>query len=91
MSVPTNSEFVAKMQRGKPRQVIITTHSYDILSNNGISAEEIIVLEPGSEGTRVYIGSQNKDIIRLLDAGFTIAEAVIPITEPENIDNIIIR
>lgn len=81
-------EFVAKMQRGKPRQVIITTHSYDILSNNGISAEEIIVLEPGSEGTNVYIGAQNININRMLDAGFTIAEAVIPITEPENINNI---
>lgn len=81
-------EFVAQMQRGKNRQVIITTHSYEILSNNGISSSEIIVLEPASEGTNVYIGAQNDEIVHMLDAGFTVADAVIPITEPKNISQI---
>ncbi len=81
-------EFVAKMQRGKMRQVIITTHSYEILSNTGISSNEVIVLEPGVEGTNVYLGAQNTEIISLLDAGFTMADAVLPITEPNGIDKI---
>ena len=81
-------EFVSKMQRGKSRQVIMTTHSYEILSNSGISSQEIVVLEPGSEGTKAYLGAQNEAIIRLLDAGFTVAEAVIPITEPNQISQI---
>lgn len=81
-------EFIARMQRGKPRQVIITTHSYEILSNNGISSDEIVILEPGIEGTRVYIGTNNKEIVMLLDSGFSIADAVIPITEPKDIGRI---
>ena len=81
-------EFVSHMQRGKSRQVIMTTHSYEILSNSGISSKEIVVLEPGSEGTKAYIGAQNDDLIHLLDAGFTVAEAVIPITEPLDISQI---
>lgn len=81
-------EFVSQMQRGKARQVIMTTHSYEILSNNGISSQEIVVLEPGSEGTKAYMGAQNEDIMRLLNAGFTVADAVIPITEPQQINKI---
>lgn len=81
-------EFVAQMQRGKNRQVIITTHSYEILSNVGISSDEIVVLQPGNEGTVVFIGTNNKEIVRYLDAGFSVAEAVIPITEPDNISRI---
>lgn len=81
-------EFVAQMQRGKSRQVIMTTHSYEILSNSGISSEEIIVLEPGVEGTKTYVGAQSDEIKRFLDAGFSVAEAVIPITEPEHINQI---
>lgn len=81
-------EFVSQMQRGKARQVIMTTHSYEILSNNGISSQEIVVLEPGSEGTKAYMGAQNEDIMRLLNAGFTVAEAVNSVTEPKQINRI---
>jgi len=80
--------FVAQMQRGKSRQVIMTTHSYEILSNSGIASDEIVILEPGTEGTKASIGAQNEEIIRLLDAGFSMADAVIPITEPEHINKI---
>ena len=81
-------EFVSQMQRGKARQVIMTTHSYEILSNNGISSQEIVVLEPGSEGTKAYMGAQNEDIMRLLNAGFTVADAVNSVTEPKQINRI---
>lgn len=81
-------EFIAHIQAEKPRQVIITTHSYEILSNEGISSDEIVVLSPGPEGTVVFVGGDNKDIVDLLDAGFSVAEAVIPITEPKNLDSI---
>ena len=39
-------EFIAKIQRMKKaaRQIIITTHSYDILSDPGISPEEVLLL-----------------------------------------------
>lgn len=81
-------EYVARMQRGKSRQVIMTTHSYEILSNSGISSNEVVVLEPENEGTRAYIGAHNEEIMQILNAGFSIAEAVIPITEPSHINQL---
>lgn len=81
-------EFIAHIQQEKPRQVIITTHSYEILSNEGISSDEIIVLSPGIEGTEVYVGTTSEEIMNMLNAGFSVAEAVIPLTEPHKIESI---
>ena len=80
--------FVAKIQRERNRQVIITTHSYEILSNGGISANELIVLSPSSEGTTAKNAADVEEVKALLDAGLTAADALLPRTTPENVDKI---
>ena len=84
-------EFIAKILRVRKdmRQVILTTHSFDILSNEGIAGEEVLVLTNTKEGTDV---SNVNDIIQIrsmLNAGFTIADAVIPYSMPKGIDQMI--
>ncbi|MEI6143456.1 MAG: AAA family ATPase [Mariniphaga sp.] len=84
-------EFIYKMQRrkGRVRQVFISTHSYELLSNEGIGGDETIVLMPAKEGTVVQKASEIEDIKRYLDAGITIAESVIPKVAPANIQQIL--
>ena len=84
-------EFIYKLQRrkGRIRQVIISTHSYDILSNEGIGGEETLVLLPTKEGTEITQALELDDVKKYLQAGFTIAEAVIPKVAPENIQQIL--
>ncbi len=81
-------EFIAKIQRSKKgaRQVIITTHSYDILSSPGISPDEVVVLQTTAEGTTVKKVSELVEIKAIVDAGLSIADAVIPFTKPKNIE-----
>jgi predicted ATPase len=84
-------EFIAKIQRTRKeiRQVILTTHSFDILSNEGISGDEVIVLTNTPEGTEL---SNVNDIDRLksmLKAGFSVADAVLPYSMPDGIDQMI--
>ncbi len=77
------AEIIHLMQKRKAgkRQVILSTHSYDLLNNNGISADEIIILNPmDSEGTTVSNASSLEKIKALLDSGLSPAEAVIPLT-----------
>ncbi len=83
-------EFIHNLQRkkGRTRQVIISTHSYDILSNEGIGGEEVILLLPTKEGTKIYSATQLEDVKKHLQAGFSMADATIPMTSPENIHNI---
>ncbi|MGB4849454.1 MAG: AAA family ATPase [Saprospiraceae bacterium] len=84
-------EFIYKLQRrkGRIRQVIISTHSYDILNNEGIGGEETIVLMPTKEGTQIKTAMQIAEIKKYLQAGMTIAEAVIPKIAPTNIHQLL--
>ena len=81
-------EFVSKVQRSKKRQVIITTHSYEILSNTGIRAEELVALKPSAEGTIAENGRDVKSIAAMLEAGLSAADAAMAETRAENVDDL---
>ena len=83
-------EFIAKLQRSKKetRQVFITTHSYDMLSNDGLSSNEVVLLKPSKEGTEVINAANLEDVNAELRAGFSMADAIFPYTKPENVDSI---
>lgn len=80
-------EFIAKLQKKKSgkRQVILTTHSYDLLNNKTIDPKEVIVLKPSDEGTELKTAMDIESIRSLIDAGFSIAEATHPTTQPKDI------
>lgn len=84
-------EFISRMQKKKNRirQVIMTTHSIDLLSNEGIGAEEVIILKPTSEGSEVNRAEDIQEIKTFLDSGFSMAEAVIPSVAPNKIEKIL--
>ncbi len=74
--------MIRSMQRARGRQVLISTHSPDLLSDPGIGGEEILLLTPVREGTEVHLPSEKREIRALLEAGMTIADAVLPLAEP---------
>ena len=82
-------EFIAKIQRVKKggRQVFITTHSYDILSNEGIAPEEVLLLTNSPEGTEVEVLSNVEKAKNILAAGFSMADVVMPLTNPWSIES----
>lgn len=77
--------LIWRIQNKKKRQIIISTHSPDLLSDKGIGGEEVLLLTPDAEGTKIELASSKKDVKALLDSGFSVAEAAIPKTEPQNI------
>ncbi|QYX57975.1 AAA family ATPase [Roseovarius sp. SCSIO 43702] len=58
------------------RQVLISTHSYALLSNPGIDADGIIVIEPSDNGSTTR--KVNKSEQAALSAGLSPAEVVLP-------------
>ena len=82
-------EFIAKIQRVKKggRQVFITTHSYDILSNEGIAPEEVLLLTNSPEGTEGEVLSNVEKAKNILAAGFSMADVVMPLTKPWSIES----
>lgn len=74
-----------RIQRQKKRQILISTHSSDLLSDPGIGGEEVLLLTPSEEGTRVELASSIKEITDELEGGLTIADAALPRTVPSEI------
>lgn len=68
------------------RQVLITTHSEALLSDQTIPAEEVIRLEPDREGTRVR--TLDKQEIIMLKSGLSVGEVLLRSTKPENVDQL---
>lgn len=81
--VRTLPGLIHRLQSKQKRQVIISTHSADLLSDKGIGGEEIFVLTPTTEGTEVQVASTIGEVRDLLENGFSPAEAVLPRTEPQ--------
>lgn len=77
-----------RLQREKKRQIILSTHSADLLSDKGIGAEEVLVLIPTGEGTEVQNASSIQEVKHLLEGGMNIAEAVLPRTTPTDISQL---
>lgn len=80
--------FIASAQTSKMaknRQVIISSHSYDLLNTDTIDLDEILILEAGKEGTSVEKASKSESARAKIEAGYTPAEAVIPKAAPKGI------
>lgn len=77
-----------RLQRRKKRQILVSTHSWDLLSQKGIGAEEVVLLKPGPEGTKVQLAASIREVRTLLEAGLSIADAAIPHTAPANLEQL---
>ena len=64
-------------------QVIVTTHSNEILHDQGLGKDEVVVLTPGADGTETQEAAEIPDIQDLLDSGLSMAEILLPKTQPE--------
>jgi predicted ATPase len=78
----------ARLQRKRKRQLFISTHSWDLLSDKGIGGEEILMLTPEKEGTRVAQASTDSEARSLLDAGLSAADATMPRTRPPQLQQL---
>jgi len=80
--------LIYKLQKPKKRQVLITTHSLDLLSDKGISLDEILLLTPSVEGTTVITASSIPEIQAMLLGGMSPAAAILPRIKPKNINQL---
>jgi predicted ATPase len=78
----------AKIQRKRKRQIIVSTHSWDLLSDKGIGGEEVVELRPEPEGTRAVTVSGDAAISGQLEAGLSIADLVLPRTAPPGLNQL---
>jgi hypothetical protein len=76
--------MMAKASRRSGRQVFITTHSYDLLSDPGIAPEETLELIPSKNGTEARLASCDPQVKAMAAAGLSIADSALPRTAPKD-------
>ncbi|MBW1711936.1 MAG: AAA family ATPase [Deltaproteobacteria bacterium] len=81
-------ETFARVQRRSGRQVLISTHSSDLLKDDVIGLDEALLLRPAKEGTVVSLASSHDEVKALLEGGLNLAEVLVPMTRPENAEKL---
>ncbi len=76
-------QMLARVQRRTRRQIFISTHSPELLRDEGIGLDEVLLLIPSAEGTNVVPAGSQQDIRDLLEGGLSLADVVIPKTRPQ--------
>jgi len=80
--------LIFRIQRQRKRQLLLSTHSADLLQDEGIDGREVLLLQVDKEGTRISIPAELTEVRALLDAGLSIADAVLPRTKPEQVNQL---
>lgn len=81
--------LLARISSENQRQFIVSTHSPELLSDEGIAADEVLMLEPANEGTRVRRASDKEEVNALVAAGWRVGDAVLPSTAPKNLEQLL--
>jgi predicted ATPase len=82
------SLFASVQRKRGGRQIIVSTHSRDLLAEEGIGLNEVLILEPGVEGTQVKLAAEYPDIARLVDGGISLSDVLVPRTSPPGVEQL---
>ena len=80
--LPQMIQSVQRERKKAYRQIFISTHSSELLSDESIAPDEVLLFKINEEGTMIVPGVELPEIQDELDAGLTMAEAVMSRTEP---------
>lgn len=83
-------QMLARAQRRTGRQIILSTHSSDLLRDDGIGVDEVLLLNPGAEGTSVSLASAIQDAKTLLTGGMSLADIVVPHAKPQQAEQLLL-
>jgi len=83
--IRTLPAVLARAQRSNGAQVILTTHSSELLSDDGVRADEVLLLNVTDDGTEGTLLSDDDAAGKLVEAGLSVAEVALPRTEPAGV------
>jgi predicted ATPase len=63
-------------ERAGERQILLSTHSVELLSDEGIAPEEIVLIMPGKEGSQAAVGHDDKVVRDTMEAGLPASAAL---------------
>jgi predicted ATPase len=79
---------LASAQRGSGAQILLTTHSPDLLEDEGIRPEEVLELAPTTDGTTGRTIDQIPEAMELFSSGLSLADIVRARSAPPGIERL---
>ena len=79
---------LSRVTRRDGPQVILSTHSAEMLSDPGLGLDEVVVLSPDAEGTTAQMASEIEGAREHVDAGINLREILESRTQPAGIDQL---
>ena len=80
--------LIYRLQHHNKRQVLLSTHSVDLLSDKGIDGREVLLLRSSKTGTEVTVADSLEEVRPLLEAGLSVADVVLSKTAPESMEQL---
>ncbi len=81
-------QMLARVQRRNHRQILLSTHSPELLQDEGIGLDETLLIAPRSDGATVASAASRFEIRALIEEGLSLADVVIPQTRPALTDQL---
>ena len=75
-------QVLEQVRKLPPRQILLSTHSPELLSDEGIDLDETLLCLPGDGGVDVAPAASFEVVRALLEGGHSMGDAVIPKTRP---------
>ena len=75
-------QMLERVRKQSPKQVFLSTHSPELLADEGIGLDETLLFLPGREGAEIAPAASFEDVHALLEGGLNLGDAVIPKTRP---------
>lgn len=81
-------QMLARVQRKTGRQIFLSTHSPELLRDEGIGLDETLLIIPKTEGAEVTPAASFQEARDLLEGGLSLADVVIPKTRPQGAEQL---
>lgn len=83
-------QMFAHVQQKRRRQIFVSTHSAELINDEGVGLNEVVILRPTEEGTDAPVAESHEEIQSLVDGGMPLGEAVFPYIAPRKIDDLVL-
>lgn len=81
-------QMLARVQRRSGRQILLSSHSIEMLSDPGIGLDEVLVLTPESEGTSAALAKDISEVVSMHSVGIGLPEIMATLTAPKSADQL---
>lgn len=75
-------QMFSRVQRRSGRQILVSSHSTEILNDPGVGSDEVLTLLPGKEGTSVQILANIDNVNIMRAAGMELGDILRNLTSP---------